>query len=79
MPLPWKKQLADALARIKDGTLVVDVNKPSVRSFANKRWRTIRIVDRSSNQSPTYRFVEIYRNGGRKKVARYISGRVRAA
>ena len=59
----------DILGRILDGTLTILVNEPRVFSFtARYGWNELRQIERTSNGS-TYRFVEIYHKGKRKKVA----------
>lgn len=58
------------LARLREGTLQVNLDRPAVRSYDPVRrcWRSIHISTRVSNGGPPYRFVVIYKIG-RKKVA----------
>ena len=55
----------DVLARLREGNLVVDTDRAEVRSNG----RLLSVSPRQLENHPEYRFVVIYRNSGRKKVA----------
>lgn len=62
----------DVLARIVDGTLIVDVDRARVRSWncSRQKWTYLLVmVRRHSSGGAPYRFVQICKSRGRKKVA----------
>lgn len=58
----------DVVERLRIGNLIVDAEQAIAKSLFRGQWRTLRVIERESNGS-TYRFVEIYSGGKRKKVA----------
>lgn len=60
---------ADILARLSDGSLVVDVDAATVRTVGTQQNKQLKVIQREGPGGSTYRFVTICRGGRKKKIA----------